>query len=140
MQINNKLKSFIRTSMDNSGNTYFEPTTTDDLLEVKQIEQLGNNFSIENGKVKCLKNGYIQASAKVHIQEINSTGVKWFELYKNNNAIIQIPTYMSNRGTLVIPAITFSVNAGDLISIHIGAKGDRIRKNLQYTSLDIQYL
>lgn len=140
MQINNKLKSFIRTSMANSGNDFFEPTTTDDLLEVIQIEQLGNNFSIENGKVKCLKNGYIQASAKVHIQAINSTGVKWFELYKNNNAIAQIPTYMSNRGTLVIPAITFSVNAGDLISIHIGAKGDKIRKNLQYTSLDIQYL
>ena len=144
MKINDKLTAnSITAAPATSGTTYTTLTSsTENVLNLKQWFQVGKSFEITNdGGIRCLRDGYIEVSAKVHWQTLAASGLKWLEIWQNAVKKAQVPQTLTARGMLICPTICFEVSVGDVIYLNVsGAADDKIREQAQYTSITASYI
>ncbi len=96
---------------------------------------LGNCFTISNGEIIVNKTGYYEISAQLHFQNVNTAGVKWLELRREDDTLISAtPNYLNNRASVSAPITIAYLRANQHIKLKADAiNGDRIRAASVYS-------
>ena len=76
----------------------------------------GDYLSLSNGGIKCAREGYVQASASLYLNNLTAGDTTALMILKNEETVAYV--YEKKDATVAyhnISPVTFKVNAGDII-------------------------
>lgn len=83
----------------------------------------------------------VKVSAKVCFNSIASSGDKWLNIYRNNEAVSANPQNLSGRDMIYSTTMLVDVQQNDIIYLSVyGTKNDVIRANISYTNITIEVI
>lgn len=101
---------------------YNATDSTKKVVPLAQKHNVGSDLSISGGKIKCAKNGYIEVSGSIIINNATAGNSVYFELTAEGREIIadsNVAADVRNRANLHITPRLFYAHANDLIICRI---------------------
>ena len=142
MQVKANYEEDIMTAYLSSAQNCASGTVT--VINLQKLLSVGNELSVNNGKIVCGKDGYVEISGLVSLSNLSSNGNTQIRVYLNTTLVINVTTrsYSTLLQGFALPTKFIEVHEGDKLSLQIGAwSGDvNATGSPEHTYITVEYV